>query len=326
MQTFFEIYERYLEALEDPEGLRSFINLYKGWPYKETGYRPPLESIIELRGEYRAGTVPDDVIILTAGIDVQGGTKGDPDNPPRLEMEVCGHGLGYRTWSIDYKVFEGSVDNEDEGAWLELTNWARESGFGFHDKNKVFHPIRMTFIDSGFKTDVVYNFTSRWEATYPSKGFQVLKPRKKEKGDEADRYNFIKYRRAKMAGETILYEISTNYYKNITYSNLNIKRNDFPPQPTRFCSFPIDYGSKYFNMLRAEERRVDGSFHDFNRRNEALDCRVMNICAAQAFLDAWVNDLRDFVKRQGASKEEIGKIRSDTVLIQRPWEFIKREA
>jgi phage terminase large subunit GpA-like protein len=70
--------------------MRSYVNIYAGLPYKDTGSRPKLSTVIALKGNYVSGTVPEGVLFLTAAVDVQAGSQKDPDNPPRLEMEVLG--------------------------------------------------------------------------------------------------------------------------------------------------------------------------------------------------------------------------------------------
>jgi phage terminase large subunit GpA-like protein len=72
----------YLKAQNDPEQMRSFTNLRLGLPFKEAGSRPKLENVIELRGGYREGEVPDDTLFLTMAIDVQTGSAKDTKNPP----------------------------------------------------------------------------------------------------------------------------------------------------------------------------------------------------------------------------------------------------
>ena len=52
---------------DDPDGARSFTNLYLGLPYQETGARPRVDRVQELQGAYHSGTVPYGVLYLTMG-------------------------------------------------------------------------------------------------------------------------------------------------------------------------------------------------------------------------------------------------------------------
>jgi phage terminase large subunit GpA-like protein len=319
MLSWFELFQKYLDAKDNPEKMRSFVNLYLGLPFKETGSRPKLEKVIELRGEYREGEVPDGVLFLTAGIDVQRGTDGDPLNPPRLEMEILGHGAGFRTWSVLYRTFEGETTRSAfEGAWSGLHDWATGGGLILTRSDGFRFPVNLVFIDSGdgMYFDIVYNFASRWQNTYASKGFGALQKRKTEKGDEAGPHNFKRYRAATSGrmGDATFYEISTNFYKTQVYNNLQLARRDVAPQRPGYCDFPRDRNEKYFKMLTAEEKRSDGSFHAGGRRNEALDCRVMALCAADVFLDAKVSGLRVAAKANGATDLELHRINQAFVL------------
>lgn len=319
MLSWMEMYQKYLDAKDNPMKMRSFVNLYLGLPYKELGSRPKLEKVIELRGDYSEKEVQQGVLYLTMGVDVQQGSANDPNNPPRLELEILGHGIGFRTWSLLYKVFPGEVTKSAfEGAWEDMHQWAVDGGLVLSSADGRKFPVSLVFIDSGDGpyVDIVYAFASRWGNTFPSKGFSALQKRKDEKGDEAGPHNFKRYRAAKTerSGDVIFYEISTNYYKTNTYNNLKIARQDLEPQKPGFCNFPRDRGEKYFKMLTAEEKRTDGSFHAGGRRNEALDCRVMALCAGDVFLDSKVTAMRVAAKAKGATDLELQKINHVFVL------------
>jgi phage terminase large subunit GpA-like protein len=322
MLSWSELYQIYLNAQITPDGMRSFTNLYLGEPFKETGARPDREKVIELRGTYRSGEIQDGVLYLTTGIDVQRGSETNPDNPPRLEMEVLGIGFGYRTWGVEYKVFYGAINDPYSGAWEKLNQWAQDGGLQYkRSDGRVFSPA-IIFVDSGDgpHIDTVYGFCARWVNTFPSKGFSILKKRSKEKkvdpGDEIGIHNFKRYRAAKTAraADVLFYEISTNYYKTHIYNNLKIQRRPEEPQRPGFCNFPIDYSEKYFDMLTAEEKHTDGSFHSHGRRNEALDCRVMAICAGDVFLDAKVMDAKAAAKVNGASATDLLNVNHRLIL------------
>ena len=115
--------------------------------------------------------------------------------------------------------------------------------------------------------------------------------------------NLIRYR-VKLVNGVHMIQISTNYYKNHLYNNLKLRRNQFEPQPPGFCEFPLDYGDKYYNMLTAEEKKSDGSFHAAGRRNEALDCRIYNLCAADVWLDKQIRLIQNKLKND-YNKDEL---------------------
>ena len=72
------------------------------------------EAIYETREDYGA-ELHDNVVILTAGVDVQ-------DN--RLEVEVVGWGYGYESYGIIYRDFPGDPGKEE--VWLKLDAFLRK--------------------------------------------------------------------------------------------------------------------------------------------------------------------------------------------------------
>jgi phage terminase large subunit GpA-like protein len=321
MYSWWDMASEYLEAKESPDGLRSWVNLALGKPYKERGTRPKVDDVIELTSGYKQDTIPDGPTFLTMGIDVQQGSN-DPEkkNPPRIELEVCGHGSRFRTWSITYRVIEGAIDDPDAGAWAELAEMQKAGKLTFIRSDGMEFAPRLILVDSGFNTDVVYRFCSMWRNTFPSKGrreiqrFVARKKGKEDPGDEFKDDNAVRYRSTKMSEDVTLYNISTNYYKNHVYNNLKIRREIEGPERAGFCAFPKDYGRRYFEMLTAEERRRDGSYHAGTRRNEALDIRVLNLAACDIYLDARVQELKAWARKKGMTPVQISQIGHKTVL------------
>lgn len=335
MMSFFDIWREYLKSLDDPlNGPRVFQTLTLGEPYKEQGQKPEVQDVIELRNtSYQSGEVPDGVLFLTCGIDVQRGSSSKDEskrvaNPSRLELEICGHGSGFRTWSILYRRFEGAVTDVSGGAWQALAEFVAAGGFEFYRRadGRPF-PVQLTLVDSGDGelTSVVYEFCSTWDNTFPSKGYQWIRKAKNmaaslEYDDVMDALNARKYKRSSVGTSQItLFTISTNYYKNHTYRNLNATKRRLGGEDewtnAGATQFPRDYTDEYFRMLTAESKKIDGSFTCGNGvRNEALDCRVLNLCACDIYLDNLVLKLRDEAKRRKAKAHQVEAIRHKQVL------------
>lgn len=299
MYSWIDYYTDYRKAQRSPDGMRVFTNHGDGLPYVDTGQRPKMERVLTHRGKYPSGTVPSGVLYLTMFVDVQEGSKKDAANPQRLELEVMGIGAGYKTWSIVYKKFVGDIESPYSGAWEDLYQWAVQSELKFQRREDGFvFQVRLILVDSGFNTSVVYQFCQRFRNAFPSKGFRAIHRHKYEKPDELSDSSFKRYRKAKINDETMLFEISTIYYKTQIYSSLNVERTPNDPQPFAFSDFPVDYNEDYFDMLTAEEKMSDGSFQSHGRRNEALDCRVGCLCAADIFLDSELEIFKNWARTQ----------------------------
>lgn len=311
-----------IDAESDPLALQAHHNHNCGIPYRETTSKPAVDKIYELRGNYKTGTVPNGVLYLTCAVDVQIGSESDKKKPQRLEIEVCGHGIGYRTWSILYKVIEGSLWDHTDGAWLDFSDFVQHGGFSFKRSDGfLFTPV-LTCIDAreGKTTDVVFDFARGWDNIYPVMGATDLKTSKTGKKmsellDEQRKGDVDKFRLNKRGVDPYLV-MSSNIYKRMLYRRLGIRRQEGLIQRANFCDFPSDYPDKYFDMLVAEELRTDGTFwKPANRSNEALDLRVINMVAGEFWLAMEVDAARKHaMKFNKWSKEQAEHIHTRHIL------------
>jgi phage terminase large subunit GpA-like protein len=290
MEDWEEIVRNRIKGEEDKEKMQAHVNLDLGMPYRETGERPDIKRVYELRGNYKAGNVPDGVLFLTGAIDVQRGSKHGKENVARLEIEICGHGYAYKTWSILYKVIKGNVMDPFGGAWEKLHKWVEEGGFRFYRSDGFEFAPSIVGIDSsdGNVENVVFDFCEGWGNTFPIKGQQTLKKSSNRADgnlDEQSPKDADRFREHKKDGR-IYYVIHTNWYKKKHYRNLKVKRQESGEQRPSFCEFPSDYPDKYFEMLTAEEWRPDTQsfWKPASKRNESLDLRVYNLCLQDIWL------------------------------------------
>jgi len=314
--TWTDVYKAKMKAQEGgADGLRSYVNLYLGLPFKDTGQRPKVDRVIELRGEYKSGEVPKEVIFLTAAVDVQRGSEKDENNPPRLELEVMGVCPGKKSYSILYRRIEGPIDDPYSGAWEKLRQWALEGGFNFTRADGVPLKVCVMGVDSGYLPDVVYRFCGEWANTLAVKGFGKITAdeKRKEKGDLPG--GLKRYRAVRLGSNNSNYvlEIHTNYYKDSIYNRLKIERQPGEVQKNGYCGFPRDYPDEYFLMLAGEEKRIDGSFHPVRERVEALDVRVYNEALADFFLEMQVAAWKQYFQSKGYSLIQLKEI--DTLFV-----------
>jgi phage terminase large subunit GpA-like protein len=269
--------QQWLDAQGKPEELRGFINTVLGETWKDRGDAPDWQRLYDRRETYEPGTVPDGVIFLTAGVDVQ---------KDRLECEVVGWGRDKQSWSIDYFVFPG--DTATDTPWLELD---RLLGKTWKNKVGTEIPIRTLAVDTGYNTQHVYN----WVRRYPMNRVMAVKG--------VDQAALLLGQPTavdvSIAGKRFrrglkLWPVGTGVAKGELYSWLKMEaptdeeRAQGKEYPRGFCHFP-QYGDEFFKQMTAEQlvvKVVRGhkkyEWEKTRDRNESLDCRVYARAAAAA--------------------------------------------
>ena len=257
-----EIRDDFLQAKNDVEMLKTFVNTSLGEVWEEKGEITDYK-VVANRAETYEAEVPDNVLVLTAGVDVQ---------DDRIEVEVLGQGLQGETWGIEYKKIMG--DPSKNGAW-DLLDVYLKKRFKYKDGNYL--TVTSTFIDSGNgqHTNDVYRFCAdkadRW--IYPIKGrggigVPLVAGPTKPKGKNVN-----------------LFTVGDDTGKSMVLSRLKI---DKPGE--NYCHFPDDpergYIIEYFKGLLSEKKitkEVKGKqvveWKVIYKRNEPLDCRKYALAA-----------------------------------------------
>ena len=257
-----EIRDDFLQAKNDVEMLKTFVNTSLGEVWEEKGEITDYK-VVANRAETYEAEVPDNVLVLTAGVDVQ---------DDRIEVEVLGQGLQGETWGIEYKKIMG--DPSKNGVW-DLLDVYLKKRFKYKDGNYL--TVTSTFIDSGNgqHTNDVYRFCAdkadRW--IYPIKGrgglgVPLVAGPTKPKGKNVN-----------------LFTVGDDTGKSMVLSRLKI---DKPGE--NYCHFPDDpergYIIEYFKGLLSEKKitkEVKGKqvveWKVIYKRNEPLDCRKYALAA-----------------------------------------------
>ena len=267
--TMEEAAREFLMAKKQPETLRVFVNTYLGETWEDEGERIDDLGLYEKREDY---TIPNEVILLTAGVDIQ---------DDRLEVEIVGWGLEEETWSIDYYIVYG--DPTSPNIWQELELILTKT-FEKPDKTKL--KIVSTCIDSGHHTNMVYQFC---KPRYARRVFAI-------KGIGGEGKAIVGRPNKNNIARITLFGIGVDTAKELIYSRLRIK--DYG---AGYCHFPKKYSEEYFRQLTAE-KVVTKYRRGFKKRewvlmrprNEALDCRVYAL-SAFTLLNA---DLNTIAQRQ----------------------------
>lgn len=265
----------FLEAKSSMAKLEVYTNTVLGETWK------PIQSIeyedLTWNLEPYPAAVPEGVLVLTAGVDVQ---------KDRIECEVVGWGRDHESWAIEHKVFygspgieltEGEPDPDDEAipsVWEELEAFLTGSFIGA--SGRVFR-VQCVAVDSGYLQRVVFKFCyrNRQRRWFAVKGMGdpfkplISKPTLQGKNPKVAQF-----------------PVGVNAAKDEIFASLRVIK----PGPG-YCHFPDrqPYTEEEFMKQLASERMVTHTrggrtYRVYekvgpNVRNEALDLRVYNIAA-----------------------------------------------
>jgi len=287
----------FLEAKKSPETLKTFINTSLGETWEEPGESVDTTGLLGRREQY--DDVPEGAIVLTAGVDVQANY---------FAIEVVAWGQDEQSWNVDY--FNVPGDTSKAEAWQDLDDallrkYTHAGGTEMH--------IAATGIDSGFRTQLVYDFvkSKTGRRLYALKGVSgagrpVVQLSRGKAGN--------KQRRA-----VDLYTIGVDDAKGIVFARLKVS----DPGPG-YCHFPTSRDEEYFDQLTGEKivtRFVKGfpkrEWVKTRARNEALDCRVMSYATLKILNPVW-SAIAGRMSPKKEVVEEEPQVRPSTRKVQRP--------
>ena len=282
--TWADMAKNFLEAKKQPEMLKTWINTALGESWEEQGETVEYETLLERRLNYDYTNIPEDVLVLTAGVDTQ---------KDRLELQLVGWGKNYEAWVCDYKIFWG--DPNAINVWSDLDAYLKKR---FKTESERLIPVSCCTIDSGgHHTNMVYQFTKPRQARriFAVKGLsQAGKP-------IANRPTFVGKNKA------VLYGIGTDSAKEAIFARLAAE-NELTT--LHFCS---DLDEEYFKQLTAEKRvtkfvrgRKSLIWKQVRPRNEALDTLVYNF-AAIYILNPNFNSIEEKILNQQIKPKEKGQ-------------------
>ena len=242
----------------DLEKLKTWTNTEDGRTWEEPGTRIDGTELFNRREIYDA-EVPEDVIVLTAGVDVQ---------KDRFEVEVVGWGVGKESWGIRYQKIYGDMMKGQ--VWYDLDRFLLTP---FRKKDGTALQILCTCVDSGgHHADQVYRFTKE---RYERRVFAV-------KGKGGADVPFIRNPTTNNRVRTLLFILGVDNGKAILYQRLR-----HPTKGPNYCHFPQNeeagYDEFYFRGLTSEKQVIrfrkgrsviawelkDSKY----KRNEPLDLR-----------------------------------------------------
>lgn len=253
-----DICRSFLEAKDDPELLKVFVNTMLGetWEMRD---RSGIPEALHARREIYDAEVPNGVLVLTMGIDTQ-------DN--RLEYEVVGWDRQDQSWGISRGIIPGRADVR--GTWDEVDHllekeWKLPGGMALR--------IGATFVDSGghFTDEVYSECAKRWRIG--RKIFAI----KGEAGESKQYVRMMKKDGAKDGAPKFIIAVDSGK-EGIMFDTT------VQTVGPHYMHFPNDYmrgyDLEYFKGLCSEKmvihRRMGQAVTAWEKtyeRNEPLDCR-----------------------------------------------------
>jgi len=259
--SWFQIVTEFLDARKSTLSLKVWVNTRKGETFESAGDQPEWTLLSGRCEPYKPMTVPIQGQFITGGVDVQ-------DN--RIAVVLRAWGMGEESWLIFHGEFY-----EDAFAQLDQLLATR-----IYSVDNRIVPIVSVGVDSGFRTQEVYNYCRfRGPTVFALKG-------------ERSRHKAIvgkpTLQDVSWRGKTIekgikLWHIGVDTAKATLYSRFKEKVS---PGPGCYHWY-IGTSEEYFLQVTGEKQEVtmkDGfpilDWVKVRERNEALDCEVYAYAAA----------------------------------------------
>ena len=142
--TFSDIAAEFLKSKDYVELLMNFVNSWLAEVWEEKIEETTVDKIRNLSRDYDEGIVPEDVLVLTAGVDVQ---------KDHFYYVIRGWGYYEESWLIRTGRLEYWEDVVEVLLKTEYHRVSSAETLG----------VYMTCVDSGFRTDEVYRFCRTWQ-------------------------------------------------------------------------------------------------------------------------------------------------------------------
>ena len=272
-----DVVKEFVDAKGDPKKLKVFVNTVLAETTRETADETSPHSIIERAEDFDSDNIPDEVMVLTAGADIQN---------DRIECMITGWGRGHQAWVLDYVVIKG--DPLQDEVWVKLDNLLkREYRSNFYKQNL---KVKYGAIDSGHLPQRVYDYCYKNSTLddcklFATKGQQSISRGGHPLFNKQQILNSITVREASKPFMVGTYEAKTWLHEYFNYST---------PQKG-YWHFPKKFKLDFYEQLTSEKRYLE--FKDGKERykwlkpnssvrNEALDTAVLNLwCIHVANID-----------------------------------------
>ena len=262
----------------DIERIQGVVNTDFGELFRVSGDAPKWQEVMERASNYVLGNVPEEVNVLTCGVDVQ---------KNRLVYVIRGFGEGLTSWLIDKGELWGETDQAD--VWDQLSKLLSRK---YADLE-----ISKMCVDSGYMTDYVYAFCRDHRGVaLPTKGQETL--------DKPYRATNID---VNIRGKTIrngiqLWNFNSDMMKVWVHSRI-----EWPDGEPGAWYLPSDIDEDYCKQIVAEQRttKANGAptWIKTARDNHFLDAEALSYLAVR-ILGGANQAIRRRVKMEPSAKRE----------------------
>lgn len=247
------IVNEFLEAKIDKDVMQVWVNNRLGEAWKE---QPKVIDVTKLNknvARYVAGIVPNKIALehgnskiamLICAVDVNGSTS---KSSGWLAVEIKGFCENGASYSIAKAELHGSLESNG-GCWNALHLINQQTYFS---DDGLEYKITTCFIDSGARTNTVYEFTKRSNRYFAVKGV-----------NKNSTYRFRKQQQEKANA----YNINVNKYKDDISEYLEQSYAIIQSQPNFFLNFPVDNDKTGFEDMKLEKLGVTVAGGGYNQR------------------------------------------------------------
>ncbi|MDD5422582.1 MAG: phage terminase large subunit family protein [Candidatus Omnitrophica bacterium] len=286
--TWSDIAAEFLKSKDYIELLMNFVNSWLAEVWEEKIEETTVDKLRTLSRDYTEGSVPDDCLVLTAGVDVQ---------RDHFYYTIRGWGYYEESWLIRAGRCEYWDDIVDIIFKTEYKRLSSEETLS----------VYMSCIDSGFKTDEVYRFCRSWaDKTKAIKGQEEISGGRFYRATKID----INSRTGSVIpGGLVLWNLNTNQYKD----KLNRLITSKDPVKWHIFQSPTD---EYLNQMASEHKvlirnKTTGRAKElWQKKKEAianhfLDAEVYALAAADIIraLNIRKDDSKRVYKKEATNKE-----------------------
>lgn len=220
--TFGDVAYEFKNSKGTPATLMNFINSWLAEPWKSSKTKST-QNLEFTQSSYPCGVVPDKAVLLIASVDVQ---------LDHFWWEVRAYAPGVKSYLIDYGQASTWEDLEEI-----IINREYPSEYGEPRQ------VMKAGIDSGFRTDEVYQFCSRFpEVCIPIKGSS-------NHSTMAAPYTMTSIEKG-VVGGLKLYVLNTDYWKDFIFARM-IRPADEDSTIHLYKNCPQEYS----DHLRSEEKQ-----------------------------------------------------------------------